>query len=89
LLPVLQALSLSFTSLFFRDASPVTTEDRRTSMPSFPDPDKQLLDRLDQMDESIAEVIVDLRRSLQLLTDTVGRLHQRIEKLENNSSEEN
>jgi hypothetical protein len=58
-------------------------------MPSFPDPDKQLLDRLDQMDESIAEVIVDLRRSLQLLTDTVGRLHQRIEKLENNSSEEN
>jgi hypothetical protein len=41
------------------------------------------------MDKSIAEVIVDLRRSLQLLTDTVGRLHQRIEKLENNCSEEN
>jgi len=56
-------------------------------MPSFPDPDKQLLNRLDEMDESIAEVIVDLRRSLQLLTDTVGRLHQRIEKLENNSSD--
>jgi hypothetical protein len=58
-------------------------------MPSFPDPDKQLLDRLDQMDESIAEVIVDLRRSLQLLTDTVGRLHQRVGKLENNRSGEN
>jgi hypothetical protein len=58
-------------------------------MPSFPDLDKQLLNRLDEMDESIAEVIVDLRRSLQLLTDTVGRLHQRIEKIENNLSEEN
>ena len=38
------------------------------------DPDLQVLRRLDELDESFAERVVDLRRSVQLLADTVRQL---------------
>lgn len=43
-------------------------------MPSFPDPDQQILRRLDELDESFAECVVDLRRTVQVLADTVRQL---------------
>ena len=51
-------------------------------MPNFPDPDLRLHRRLDEMEDNMAEIIIDLRRSVQLLADNVGRLHARLEKLE-------
>jgi hypothetical protein len=43
-------------------------------MPDLPDPDLQMLRRLDELDESFAECVVDLRRTVQLLTDSVRQL---------------
>lgn len=43
-------------------------------MPNFPDPDLQVLRRLDELDESFSECVVDLRRTVQVLADTVRQL---------------
>lgn len=43
-------------------------------MPSFPDPELQIVRRLDELDESFAECVVDLRRTVRLLADTTRQL---------------
>lgn len=43
-------------------------------MPNFPDPDLEIIRRLDEMEENTAECIVDLRRTVQVLADTVRQL---------------
>jgi len=43
-------------------------------MPNLPDPDLQVLRRLDELDESSAECVVDLRCTVQVLADTVRQL---------------
>jgi DNA polymerase III psi subunit len=43
-------------------------------MPNFPDPDLQVLRRLDELDERFTECVVDLRRTIQVLADTVRQL---------------
>jgi hypothetical protein len=43
-------------------------------MPDLPDPDLQVSRRLDELDESFAERVVDLRRTVQVLADTVRQL---------------
>jgi hypothetical protein len=53
-----------------------------TSMPDFPNPDFRIIERLDDMEQSMSECVIDLRRSVELLADTVGELNRRIERLE-------
>ena len=43
-------------------------------MPNFPDPDLQVLRRLDELDESFAECVADLRRAVKALADMVCQL---------------
>lgn len=43
-------------------------------MPDFPDPDHRVIEKLDEIEESTAECIVDLRRTVQVLADTIHQL---------------